>query len=86
MNCVPHNFHASWQCGETYGEIQLVIDGLKCQVFHLEMPGWPGKTVFPGRYSFLASLSGIFPWHFVTMPIPVARNSNKLPKTEGMVF
>ena len=50
------------------------------------MPGRPGKTVFPGRQAFLASLSGIFPWHFVTMPIHVARNSDNLTKTEEMVF
>jgi len=26
------------------------------------------------------------PWHFVTLTIHLARNSNNLPKIEGMVF
>ena len=50
------------------------------------MLGWPGKTGFPVRHSFLASLSGSCPWHFVTKPIDVARNSNILLKTEGTIF
>jgi hypothetical protein len=79
-----HSFYVSWHSLETCGEI-IRHRRFKSPVLHLEMPGWPGKTVFPGRHSFLASLSGIFPWHLVTMPIHVAaRNSNNLPKTEGL--